>query len=262
MPSPITDNMQLSLHLLIFLGFCITDAGVVQLFTSRTRYGCGHIYLISFHVSMDMTCYRVKQQFTHFRPRYCHFTPYILAAPPQISHCCLAWTRNFRQQTGRMYNRGDWEPRYFVGIPISITTPHIWPLQCIDFFTWFTHVGIANYADSDPACRTVLECDSVFLLLSGRGERDCKCCGMSKRNHINAWFCHNDLFNMDISCYPSLSRRCEVYLRYFTKSLRATVFMQTVYSTVVRGYSNWVCDKGVNLTNKERVWCMDVWLWR
>ena len=31
--------------------------------------------------------------------------------------------------------------------------------------------------------------------------------------------------------------RCEVCLRYFTKSLRATVFMQTVYSTVVRGYS-------------------------
>ena len=27
--------------------------------------------------------------------------------------------------------------------------------------------------------------------------------------------------------------RCEVCLRYFTKSLRATVFMQTVYSTVV-----------------------------
>ena len=26
---------------------------------------------------------------------------------------------------------------------------------------------------------------------------------------------------------------CEVCLRYFTKSLRATVFMQTVYSTVV-----------------------------
>ena len=47
--------------------------------------------------------------------------------------------------------------------------------------------------------------------------------------------------------------RCEVCLRYFTKSLRAMVFMQTVYSTVVRGYSNWVCDKGVNLTNKERV---------
>ena len=32
-------------------------------------------------------------------------------------------------------------------------------------------------------------------------------------------------------------QRCEVCLRYFTKSLRATVFMQTVYSTVVRGYS-------------------------
>ena len=31
--------------------------------------------------------------------------------------------------------------------------------------------------------------------------------------------------------------RCEVCLRYFTKSLHATVFMQTVYSTVVRGYS-------------------------
>ena len=31
--------------------------------------------------------------------------------------------------------------------------------------------------------------------------------------------------------------RCEVCLRYFTKSLRATVFMQTVYSTVVQGYS-------------------------
>ena len=31
--------------------------------------------------------------------------------------------------------------------------------------------------------------------------------------------------------------RCEVCLRYFTKSLRAMVFMQTVYSTVVRGYS-------------------------
>ena len=31
------------------------------------------------------------------------------------------------------------------------------------------------------------------------------------------------------------SDRCEVCLRYFTKSLRATVFMQTVYSTVVRG---------------------------
>ena len=31
--------------------------------------------------------------------------------------------------------------------------------------------------------------------------------------------------------------RCEVCLWYFTKSLRATVFMQTVYSTVVRGYS-------------------------
>ena len=31
--------------------------------------------------------------------------------------------------------------------------------------------------------------------------------------------------------------RCEVCLRYYTKSLRATVFMQTVYSTVVRGYS-------------------------
>ena len=29
--------------------------------------------------------------------------------------------------------------------------------------------------------------------------------------------------------------RCEVCLRYFTKSLRATVFMQMVYSTVVRG---------------------------
>ena len=38
--------------------------------------------------------------------------------------------------------------------------------------------------------------------------------------------------------------RCEVCLRYFTKSLHATVFMQTVYSTVVRGNSNWVCDKG------------------
>ena len=37
---------------------------------------------------------------------------------------------------------------------------------------------------------------------------------------------------------------CEVCLRYFTKSLRATVFMQMVYSTVVRGNSNWVCDKG------------------
>ena len=34
-----------------------------------------------------------------------------------------------------------------------------------------------------------------------------------------------------------LKVRCEVCLRYFTKSLRATVFMQTVYSTVVRGYS-------------------------
>ena len=45
------------------------------------------------------------------------------------------------------------------------------------------------------------------------------------------------------------SDRCEVCLRYFTKSLRATVFMQTVYSTVVRGNSDWVCDKGVNLTN-------------
>ena len=43
--------------------------------------------------------------------------------------------------------------------------------------------------------------------------------------------------------------RCEVCLRYFTKSLRATVFMQTVYSTVVQGNSDWVCDKGVNLTN-------------
>ena len=31
--------------------------------------------------------------------------------------------------------------------------------------------------------------------------------------------------------------RCEVCLRYFTKSLRAMVFMQMVYSTVVRGYS-------------------------
>ena len=29
--------------------------------------------------------------------------------------------------------------------------------------------------------------------------------------------------------------RCEVCLRYFTKSLCATVFMQMVYSTVVRG---------------------------
>ena len=34
-----------------------------------------------------------------------------------------------------------------------------------------------------------------------------------------------------------LCAHCEVCLRYFTKSLRATVFMQTVYSTVVRGYS-------------------------
>ena len=42
----------------------------------------------------------------------------------------------------------------------------------------------------------------------------------------------------------ALSPRCEVCLRYFTKSLRAMVFMQTVYSTVVRGNSNWVCDKG------------------
>ena len=42
---------------------------------------------------------------------------------------------------------------------------------------------------------------------------------------------------------------CEVCLRYFTKSLRATVFMQTVYSTVIQGNSDWVCDKGVNLTN-------------
>ena len=46
---------------------------------------------------------------------------------------------------------------------------------------------------------------------------------------------------------------CEVCLRYFTKSLHTMVFMQTVYSTVVRGNSNWVCDKGVNLTDKERV---------
>ena len=47
--------------------------------------------------------------------------------------------------------------------------------------------------------------------------------------------------------YPTT--RCEVCLRYFTKSLCAMVFMQTVYSTVVRGNSDWVCDKGVNLTN-------------
>ena len=31
--------------------------------------------------------------------------------------------------------------------------------------------------------------------------------------------------------------RCEVCLRYLTKSLCATVFMQTVYSTVIQGYS-------------------------
>ena len=37
---------------------------------------------------------------------------------------------------------------------------------------------------------------------------------------------------------------CEVCLRYFTKSLGTMVFMQAVYSTVVRGNSNWVCDKG------------------
>ena len=54
-------------------------------------------------------------------------------------------------------------------------------------------------------------------------------------------------------CTMGCAPRCEVCLRYFTKSLRATVFMQTVYSTVVQGNSNWVCDKGVNLTNKERV---------
>ena len=59
--------------------------------------------------------------------------------------------------------------------------------------------------------------------------------------------------DFDGALLVQIEARCEVCLRYFTKSLRATVFMQTVYSTVVRGYSNWVCDKGVNLTNKERV---------
>ena len=51
------------------------------------------------------------------------------------------------------------------------------------------------------------------------------------------------------STWEQVLQRCEVCLRYFTKSLHATVFMQMVYSTVVRGNSDWVCDKGVNWTN-------------
>ena len=38
------------------------------------------------------------------------------------------------------------------------------------------------------------------------------------------------------------------------------VFMQTVYSTVIWGNSNWVCDKGVNLTNVRKSVMYNVWL--
>ena len=70
----------------------------------------------------------------------------------------------------------------------------------------------------------------------------------SKRwNHIHAQTqdhteqtaerCHRRTTTNQHMIYPDTSNRCEVCLRYFTKSLHATVFMQMVYSTVVRGYS-------------------------
>ena len=45
------------------------------------------------------------------------------------------------------------------------------------------------------------------------------------------------LFQPCVPSQPSTlaTKRCEVCLRYFTKSLHAMVFMQTVYSTVIRG---------------------------